>query len=81
MTLADGTSFLGSKALGNKLFNCDCYGPLDRLLDQLFAGTSSEGDVEAVAIIGNPGQQDSFFPPSPLDLITCLHIEDHRLAC
>jgi hypothetical protein len=60
MSLADGTTFLGQPKLGNKLYRRDCYTGLEREMEQIFAPKDSAGETvnQAVAIIGNPGQQD-----------------------
>jgi hypothetical protein len=65
LSLADGTFFLGQQKLGNKLYRRDCYKGLEEEVEQIFAQKDSAGEMvnQAVAIIGNPGQQDS--DPAP----------------
>jgi hypothetical protein len=60
MRLADGMTFLGQPNLSNKLYRRGRYTGLKREMEQIFVPKDSAGETvnRAVAIIGNPGQQD-----------------------
>lgn len=67
LSLVDGMSFLGDRCLGKKLYIRECYEGLERELKELFARKDDSGrkEINAVAIIGDPGGQAQPFLLSP----------------
>ena len=55
LKLQGGTRFLGMPSLGDTLVLRECYRGLQAKIQQLF-----EGAAQAVAVIGNPGEERIF---------------------